>query len=245
MKHDIYLSQQLAIVFISLLVAAAQLGPQARAADSGGIPATTGQTLRVSGSMFTNFLTPTNTLGLVTGDLRGVVAATTLELDQAAGRGLVQHEMILENGDRLFFKPAVVQFSPGAANPAFGWLHFAYTNIQVIGGTGKYEGAVGATVAHGSLDSVQGQAVLRYSGTITLKAPAPAAASRLSSVGLKDGHVHLTVMAPAGRPVSAEVSEDLRQWNTLATQAAGTGTVEFVDPAAANSAQRFYRARTE
>jgi hypothetical protein len=116
-----------------------------------------------------------------------------------------------------------------------------YEEVRITGGTGKFDGASGRTITHGSADFVNGHTVFRYRGEITLKAAT--AAPTVGASALHDGQFRFQVSAPVGRLVTAEVSENLKQSDVLVTQANAHGTVEFRDRAAAGSPQRFYRAR--
>ncbi|MBL9128217.1 MAG: hypothetical protein JNL97_11240 [Verrucomicrobiales bacterium] len=203
-----------------------------------------GQTLRVSGMLMTNFIGPTNTLGVATGDLRGAVAAELQEFDMAAGRGVVLHRWVTEAGDQLIFAPLEFKATPAAGDPALGLFHVYYPDAPaIVGGTGRFEGATGRMTSVGAADFVKGQTVFRYSGTLTLKAPA--LAPTVSGGAVENGRFRFEVQAPGARQVKAEASHNLKDWEPLGTQVPINGTVSFSDPNPASDPARFYRARGE
>lgn len=209
-------------------------------------PATSGagQTLRVSGMLMTNFIGPTNTLGVATGDLRGAVAAELQEFDPVTGRGVVLHRWVTEAGDQLIFAPLEFKATPAAGDPALGLFHVYYPEAPaIVGGTGKFEGATGRMTSVGAADFVKGQTVFRYSGTITLKAPT--VAPTVSGGAVENGKFRFEVQAPGARQVKAEASHNLKDWEPLGTQVPINGTVSFSDPNPASEPARFYRARGE
>jgi hypothetical protein len=58
---------------------------------------------------------------------------------------------------------------------------------------------------------------------------------------LPSGACQLTVFGPGGKTVTIEVSQDLEEWQPLATLENKNGVIEFVDPTASNFGQSFYR----
>ena len=231
-------SSLMSIAFAAMAFGALGQGTPPSAASNAG------QTLRVSGMLMTNFIGPTNTLGVATGDLRGAVAAELQEFDPTAGRGVVLHRWVTEAGDQLIFAPLEFKATPAAGDPALGLFHVYYPDAPaIVGGTGKFEGATGRMTSVGAADFVRGQTVFRYSGTITLKAPA--LAPTVSGGAVENGRFRFEVQAPGARQVKAEASHNLKDWEPLGTQMPLNGTVSFSDPNPASEAARFYRARGE
>lgn len=63
------------------------------------------------------------------------------------------------------------------------------------------------------------------------------------SLLLEDRTMLLTVEAPYGREVSVEASDDLAQWNLIATDPCTLGEFEVYDKQASSRSQRFYRVK--
>ena len=118
---------------------------------------------------------PSTTLGRVTGDLSGGVAATILKV-ASSGDNLVftvQHHIVTDSGDFIFANNAhatVIQV-PGAVTPLFAIVTYP---VHIIGGTGKFAGATGDITNIGEVsvpnfasgDLSGGTLILRYSGNI-------------------------------------------------------------------------------
>jgi hypothetical protein len=111
----------------------------------------------------------TTTMGVATGDLKGAVGATILNIEaQNGGTTLiftVQHHWVTESGDLLFFDPAkaTVEQVGGAQSTRYGVV--SYTS-HLKGGTGRFAGATGDFTNIGEADLATGQLVFRYSGTV-------------------------------------------------------------------------------
>jgi hypothetical protein len=111
----------------------------------------------------------TTTMGVATGDLKGVVGATILNIDaQNGGAALiftVQHHWVTESGDLLFFDPAkaTVEQVGGAQSTRYGVVSYP---VHLKGGTGRFAGATGDFTNIGEVDLATGQLVFRYSGTV-------------------------------------------------------------------------------
>jgi len=109
------------------------------------------------------------TMGVATGDLKGAVGATILNIDsQNNGATLiftVQHHWVTESGDLLFFDPAkaTVQQVGGSQSTRYGVV--TYTS-HLRGGTGRFAGATGDFTNMGEADLATGQLVFRYSGSL-------------------------------------------------------------------------------
>jgi hypothetical protein len=122
------------------------------------------------GMLMTNFgaVDPNTTMGVATGDLKGAVAATILNIDgQIGGPTLVftvQHHWVTDSGDTLMFAPAKAtanQVEPNSLR--YGVVTYP---VHLSGGTGKFASATGDLDVIGEADLATGQLVFRYSGTI-------------------------------------------------------------------------------
>lgn len=125
---------------------------------------------------------PSTTLGRVTGDLSGAVAATIESVTQSAGNLVftVQHHMVTDEGDFVSANEAhaTVMQVQGAPQPLFAIVTYP---VHIIGGTGKFAGATGDITNIGevsvpnfnsSTDPLKdGTLILRYSGQICFATP--------------------------------------------------------------------------
>ena len=127
---------------------------------------------QVGGAILTNFIDPTTTLGTVTGDLRGGLGVSVLNVTPGPNGSAIfhnHHHWVTESGDTIFFADADAAAYPTPA----GVFGTAYTNgAQIIGGTGRFVGASGKLALYGAVDLTHGQIILRYSGQVCLK-PVP------------------------------------------------------------------------
>jgi len=129
---------------------------------------------QVGGAILTNFIDPTTTLGTATGDLRGGLGVSVLNVKAGTKwiSGLSQSPPM---GNRVwrhdFFADADARAYPTPA----GIFGTAYTNgVQITGGTGRFAGATGKLAIYGAVDLPQGQIILRYSGQVCFKSvPTP------------------------------------------------------------------------
>jgi hypothetical protein len=109
------------------------------------------------------------TMGVATGDLRGAVGATILNIDQQNGGATliftVQHHWVTETGDTLFFDQAkaTVEQVGGSQSTRYGVV--SYT-AHLKGGTGRFADATGDFSNIGEADLATGQLVFRYTGTL-------------------------------------------------------------------------------
>lgn len=109
------------------------------------------------------------TMGVATGDLKGAVGATILNIDpQNNGATLIltlQHHWVAETGDLLFFDQAkaTVEQLGGPQSSRYGVVSYP---SHLKGGTGRFAGATGDFTAIGEADLATGQLVFRYSGTL-------------------------------------------------------------------------------
>jgi len=123
---------------------------------------------------------PSTTLGRVTGDLSGAVAATILKVEPS-GNNLVfttQVHIVTDSGDFIFADEAhaTVAEVPGAATPLFAVVSYPF---HITGGTGKFAGATGDLTHFGevsvpnfaSADLSGGTLILRYSGDVCFATP--------------------------------------------------------------------------
>ena len=105
------------------------------------------------------------TLGTVTGDLKGAVAATILEIapgDNGTTVFTVQHHIVTESGDTLSVDKAratAVMVAPGL----FAVVSYPVT---IVGGTGRFAGASGGFDNIGEVDLNTGQTTFRYRGRL-------------------------------------------------------------------------------
>ena len=121
----------------------------------------------VGGTFITNVggFGPNTTLGVITGDIKGAVGVQILNIETAADGTTtltVQHHLVTDTGDTVEIHQAQaigVFVAPGL---------FAIENyhFQVVGGTGRFEGAIGEMSAIGEADFNTGQLIGRYSGQL-------------------------------------------------------------------------------
>lgn len=132
----------------------------------------------VGGSLITNVsaVDSATTMSPATGDLRGAAGGTLLTPPSVSPQGIIQlrvlHHWVTESGD-------TIRFSPGGiietATPVGGGVYGVTTEpLQILGGTGKFNGAGGTLNAFGALhlsfdmngQIVGGQSVFRYTGQV-------------------------------------------------------------------------------
>jgi hypothetical protein len=121
----------------------------------------------VGGAVLTNFLDPTTTLGTATGDLKGGLGVTVLNVSPGPGGTVVfhnHHHWVTETGDTIFFNDAdAVAYPTGIS----GLYAASYTSgITLAGGTGRFAGATGKIASFGAVDLNRQQVILRYEGQI-------------------------------------------------------------------------------
>jgi hypothetical protein len=131
----------------------------------------------VGGGVLTNFLQPADcassfqnlcTDGTATGDLKGAVGVSVLGISGNAFH--VHHHWVTESGDTIFLKDAVLTSFP---TPDPNRILADYLNgVDIIGGTGAFDGATGRVFAFGAADLKLGEITLRYAGTLCFK-PVP------------------------------------------------------------------------
>jgi len=122
------------------------------------------QCLSVGGTVMTNFIAETTTLGTATGDLRGAVSATLL--GQAADGDsfvfTIQHHWVTDAGDTILMGVAQATAKPVAE----GLFAIVSYPVKVTGGTGRFAGASGHLENIGELDATTGRTVFRYHGDV-------------------------------------------------------------------------------
>jgi hypothetical protein len=106
------------------------------------------------------------TLGTVTGDLRGAVAATILNVSPDGTVFTVHHHIVTEAGDIVTAADAHATVTPVAP----GLVAIVSYPVQIIGGTGKFAGATGNFNNIGEVDLAGGKLVLRYTGQVCFAA---------------------------------------------------------------------------
>jgi len=124
----------------------------------------------VGGTVMTNFIDQSTTLGTAAGDLGGAVSATVLGYGPV-GDGTfffnVQHQWVTDAGDRVQMDVAQVIAAPIAPN------HFAVVSypVTIAGGTGRFQDATGTLSNIGSVDLNTGRTVFRYEGSVCFRGP--------------------------------------------------------------------------
>lgn len=150
------------IRFITALSVVA--GILASAANAAAQPAPNCQA--VSGTISTNFVDQTTTVGTATGDMAGGVSAVVQAVVPNANGGItftVVHRFVNSAGDHIISKPAEAIAIP-SAEP--GVLSLTFANMELVGMTGRFEGATGSLKLFGGANLVRGEVVVRYRGQI-------------------------------------------------------------------------------
>ena len=123
----------------------------------------------VGGTMSTNLavIGQSTTMGTATGDLRGAVAATILNVSQNSDGTVsftVQHHFVNDSGDTITFTRATALTMPLSAT-RYAVLNYP---VHINGGTGKYANATAYLDSIGEVDMGSGQTVFRYTGKLCL-----------------------------------------------------------------------------
>ena len=123
----------------------------------------------VGGSVSTNFLDQSSTLGVATGSLAGGLGVDIKSISSGTAPGSVvfhnHHRWVTSTGDTIFFTDADATAYPIQDVP--GLYAIAYkAGVTITGGTGKFEGASGTLQVFGSVNNNAGEIVLRYSGRV-------------------------------------------------------------------------------
>jgi len=121
----------------------------------------------IGGTVMTNLgvVDQNTTLGIATGDLKGAVAASILNIVQNPDGTVsftVQHHFVTESGDTITVDPATAVTTPLSAT-LFAVLSYP---VHITGGTGKYAKATGDITNIGAVDLGVGATVFRYTGKV-------------------------------------------------------------------------------
>jgi len=123
----------------------------------------------VGGTILTNFVDSTTTIGSATGDLAGGIGVTVLSFVPNPDGTLVfnnQHSWVTQDGDTINTDPAVAVGYPTAVA---GFYAARYTKgLLITGGTGKFRGASGKLRGWGAVDTNKGEVILRYEGSVCI-----------------------------------------------------------------------------
>jgi hypothetical protein len=123
----------------------------------------------VGGSISTNFLDQSSTLGVATGSLAGALGVDINSVSPGTSPGSVvfhnHHRWVTSTGDTILFADADATAYPVQDVP--GLYAVAYkAGVTITGGTGKFEGATGTLQMFGGVNNNAGQIVLRYTGRV-------------------------------------------------------------------------------
>jgi hypothetical protein len=120
----------------------------------------------VSGTISTNFVDTTTTVGTATGGIAGGVSAVVQNVIPGNNGKLsffVVHRFVTTSGDVL-----VSQLSEGVALPSneTGMMSLTFTKMDLQGKSGRYEGATGTLKLFGGANLDRGEVVVHYRGQI-------------------------------------------------------------------------------
>ena len=130
----------------------------------------------VGGTVMSNFITQTRTLGTATGDISGAVSADLLEVTPGADGTLefkVEHHWVTDSGDRVDTAVPLTAVTKAVAPGLFAVVSYP---VEIQGGTGRYAGASGTLQTIGEvyfdpLDLDASRTIFRYSGQVCFAAP--------------------------------------------------------------------------
>ena len=130
----------------------------------------------VGGTVMSNFITQTRTLGTATGDLRGAVSADLLGVTSGADGTLafsVEHHWVTESGDRVETAVPLTAVTKEISPGVFAVVSY---EVRIQGGTGRYAGASGTLQTIGEIhynpaDLDASRTVFRYFGSVCSRAP--------------------------------------------------------------------------
>jgi hypothetical protein len=130
----------------------------------------------VGGTVMSNFISQTRTLGTATGDLSGAVSADLLGATPGADGTLafsVEHHWVTESGDRVDTALPLTAVTREIAPGVFAVVSY---EVRIQGGTGKYAGAIGTLQTLGEIyynpaDLDASRTVFRYSGSVCSSSP--------------------------------------------------------------------------
>lgn len=122
---------------------------------------------QVGGTFLTNLsvIDSNTTLGIATGDLKGAVAATILNISTRPDNTVVftvQHHLVTDSGDTITVDVAHAVASPVAP----GLLAIVSYPITITGGSGRFSGAHGQINNIGEVDLNTSHTVFRYTGEV-------------------------------------------------------------------------------
>ena len=122
----------------------------------------------VGGSISTNFIDQTDTLGTATGDLGGGLRVHVLSVTAGPNGTTIlhnHHHWVTVQGNTILFDDADATLFP---TPISGLFAASYLKgVVIIGGTGRFANATGnLTSTYGAVDLPKGQVVLRYQGRV-------------------------------------------------------------------------------
>jgi hypothetical protein len=121
----------------------------------------------VGGSLSTNFLNATTTLGSATGDLAGGLGVTVLSLVQNPNGTATfhnHHHWVTVTGDTINMQDAYATAYPTGVPGLFAANYDK--GVTIAGGTGKFLHATGKVNSWGAVNLVTNEVVLRYEGTV-------------------------------------------------------------------------------
>jgi len=121
----------------------------------------------VGGTLSTNFLDSSTTLGSATGDLAGGLGVTVLSLVQNSNGTVTfhnHHHWVTITGDTINLKDAYATAYPTGVPGIFA-ANYDH-GVEVSGGTGKFAHATGNVKSWGAVNLITNEVVLRYEGTV-------------------------------------------------------------------------------
>ena len=120
----------------------------------------------VSGTISTNFIDQTTTVGTATGDLAGGVSAVVQSVTPGPNGKItfsVVHRFVNAAGDHIISEPSEAVAIPSAES---GVLSLTFAGMELVGKTGSFEGATGSLKLFGGANLDRGEVVVRYRGQI-------------------------------------------------------------------------------
>jgi hypothetical protein len=125
----------------------------------------------VGGSILTNFIDQTHTLGSATGDLKGGLGVNIIGPPISGVNGSIifhnHHQWVTDSGETISFADADATAFPTMSPAAPALLAVSYLDgVTITGGTGRYAGASGKLAVFGAVDMNQQHLILRYEGQV-------------------------------------------------------------------------------
>jgi hypothetical protein len=121
----------------------------------------------VGGTVSTNFLDSTTTLGSATGDLAGGLGVSIAGISNGPNGSVVfhnQHHWVTVEGDTINVLAADATGYPSGVPGLYAVSYLQ--GVTIAGGTGKFENATGKVMSWGAANTSAGEIVLRYEGTV-------------------------------------------------------------------------------